>query len=87
MADADDAGAEEDVADEEEVDAACAPFALLPLPFAVGDGVLVLPLLDAPRRTARTGRRGPPDEAPPAVAAPVEEAELAPAVFSPSAGA
>lgn len=96
VADADDDGAEEDAADEEDVDAGCAPFALLPPRFAVDDGVLVLPLLDAlPADGADDAddadgdppAEAPPDEPPPAVAAPVDEAELAPAVFSPSAGA
>jgi hypothetical protein len=74
---------------------AAAPLVPLPLPFAVEDGVLVLPLAD--RAPEVPPDEEPPDEEPPdeedavddapAPEAPVEEAELAPAVFSPSAGA
>jgi hypothetical protein len=66
------------------------------LPFVVDDGVLALPLVDD--RVAAVAVEAAPlavvpvDEAPPGDAAaaddaPVEEALLAPAVFSPSAGA
>ncbi len=90
---------EDDAADGATDDAALVgalPF--VPLPFVADAGVLALPLPDAEPPEEEPPDEEPPDEEPPdeeadpaddtvPVDAPVEDAELAPAVFSPSAGA